>query len=159
MEKLTAGGHLDLYSQVLDHPYAPDDLRRMMESKLLRYRQALLFALPSPFVAAPSAATSEKAREQANEKANKSVQAKDKAREETETLAKGMALLKLPDELAWTIMFDWVDTGAPGKTRQTRYFTVWVSDLGSDNYGGLQLRQYIEIFQECVSDAVAILSS
>jgi hypothetical protein len=74
--------------------------------------------LPSPFVAPPSAAISEKERDQAIAKSKQSRQAKDNAREETETLAKGMVLLKIPDELAWTIVFDWADVGSPGKTRR-----------------------------------------
>jgi hypothetical protein len=113
--------HLDLYSQVLDHSYASDDLRRMIESKLLRYRQALLFALPSPVVASPPEAVSEKERAQAAEKARRLALAKDEAREETETLAKGMVLLKLPDELAWTIMLDWIDAGSPGDKSTTQF--------------------------------------
>jgi len=36
-----------LYDEVLNHPGTSDELRRVIESKLVRYKQQLFYALPS----------------------------------------------------------------------------------------------------------------
>ncbi|RPD63776.1 TPR-like protein [Lentinus tigrinus ALCF2SS1-6] len=74
-----------LYDEVLNHPNTSDDLRRQTESKLLRMKQSHLFSIPTD-----SKRKEEKARLAA----------------EVEELIKGIVLLKVPDELAWTLLIE-----------------------------------------------------
>lgn len=77
-----------LYDEIMNHPHASDDLRRSTESKLLRYKQQLLHALPNTteFVAQKRQITSE-----------------------LHDLISGMVLLQISDELAWLIFIEGKD--------------------------------------------------
>ncbi|KAK7466875.1 Superkiller protein 3 [Stygiomarasmius scandens] len=77
-----------LYNEILNHPNTSDNLRRETESKLLRYKVKLLHALPTTADAATM---------------------KNKIREEITDLISGAVLLKLPDELAWTLFIEGKD--------------------------------------------------
>ncbi|KAG8887667.1 hypothetical protein FRB98_009229 [Tulasnella sp. 332] len=71
-----------LYGEILNHPYTSDDLRRTIESKLLRHLYDYLIGMPnSPDTKA----------------------AKVKQRKEVESMSNGVVLLSIPDLLAWTI--------------------------------------------------------
>ncbi|KAI0322400.1 TPR-like protein [Amylostereum chailletii] len=74
-----------VYSEILNHPNTPDDLRRTTEAKLLRHKRQYLHALPEQ------------------------TEQKRKVAEEVQELVNGMVLLKIPDELAWTIFIDGKD--------------------------------------------------
>ncbi|TCD60261.1 Superkiller protein 3 [Steccherinum ochraceum] len=77
-----------LYNEIMNHQYAPDELRRSTESKLLRYKQQLLYALPIT-------------NEFAVQKADLAAELQD--------LVNGMILLDIPDELAWLIYIEGTD--------------------------------------------------
>ncbi|KZT27982.1 TPR-like protein [Neolentinus lepideus HHB14362 ss-1] len=74
-----------LYSEILNHPNTSDETRRAVEAKLLRHRQHYLFALPDS-------------------------EEKFKVAEEVESLIDGVVLLGLPDELAWLLYIDGIDS-------------------------------------------------
>ena len=81
-----------LYNEVLNHPNTSDELRRETETKLLHLKQRHLFALPA------------------------SGNSADKARlaSELDELINGMVLLKIPDELAWTLLIESRDAAEIG---------------------------------------------
>nr|VWP02312.1 Uncharacterized protein [Ganoderma boninense] len=81
-----------LYNEVLNHPNASDELRRETEAKLLDLKQRHLFALPA------SEKTAEKAR----------------LASELDELINGMVLLKIPNELAWTLLIEGKDAAEIG---------------------------------------------
>ena len=96
-----------LYNEILNHPNTSDDLRRQTESKLLRMKQVHLLSLP-----ADSKRKDEKARLAA----------------EVEDLINGIVLLKLPDELAWTLLIESKDAERIGNVL-ARFGLAQVTDL------------------------------
>ncbi|KXN90207.1 Superkiller protein 3 [Leucoagaricus sp. SymC.cos] len=74
-----------LYTQITNHPNSSDDLLRSTETKLLQYKANYLHALPvtEEFKAL-----------------------KDQLRTEVNELVRGVILLKVPDELAWTLYIE-----------------------------------------------------
>ncbi|TBU40919.1 TPR-like protein [Dichomitus squalens] len=72
-----------LYNEVLNHPNTSDELRRNTEEKLLEMKQQYLFALPAA----------------GNE--NKAHLAS-----ELDELINGIVLLKIPNELAWSLLLE-----------------------------------------------------
>ncbi|WFD31248.1 Superkiller protein 3 [Malassezia sp. CBS 17886] len=79
-----------LYELVLAHPRADDDVRRDAEAKLLQHLVRLTVAVP---LQGPCA--------------NPSL--KDRARAQTQELARGMVILRVADELAWRVYLEWGD--------------------------------------------------
>ena len=77
----------------MNHPNASDDLRRSTESKLLRYKQQLLHALPGTG-------------DLASKKQQLAAQLQD--------LVNGMVLLEIPDEAAWLIFIEGTDAPTIG---------------------------------------------
>jgi superkiller protein 3 len=77
-----------LYNEVLMHPSTGDDLRRQTESKLIRYKQRYLHALPD---------------------SEESASAKTAVLKELDELVNGVVLLRIPDELAWMIFMEGQD--------------------------------------------------
>lgn len=75
----------ELYQEVLSHPHASDEIRRQAESKLLKHKQQLLFALPSN-----AEYTAQKAKLSA----------------EVQDLVAGIVLLGIPNELAWSLYLE-----------------------------------------------------
>ncbi|KAG9039837.1 Superkiller protein 3 [Tulasnella sp. JGI-2019a] len=73
------------YGEILNHPYTSDDLRRNIESKLLRHLHGYLTTIPS----SPDM---------------KKLKAEQRA--EVEAMADGAVLLSIPDLLAWTIYIE-----------------------------------------------------
>ncbi|THH28528.1 hypothetical protein EUX98_g5655 [Antrodiella citrinella] len=73
------------YNEIMNHPYASDDLRRTTESKLLRHKQRLLHALPAN---------------------GDSAVKKAEISSELHDLVNGMVFLEIPDELAWLIFME-----------------------------------------------------
>ena len=71
-----------LYDEILNHPNTSDELRRRTESKQLRHRRDHLLSLPL-------------------DDPKKRQLAKD-----VEKLISGAILLRLPDELAWSVYID-----------------------------------------------------
>ena len=87
-----------LYDEIMNHPHASDDLRRSTESKLLRYKQQLLHALPST---------------------TEFVAQKRRIGSELHDLISGMVLLEIPDELAWLIFIEGKDAPTIGPLKYT----------------------------------------
>jgi len=71
-----------LYDEILNHPNTPDELRRRTESKQLRHKRDLLFALPLDDPKKRQLAT------------------------EVEKLISGAVFLRVEDELAWSAFID-----------------------------------------------------
>ncbi|KAF9451265.1 protein prenylyltransferase [Macrolepiota fuliginosa MF-IS2] len=76
---------LKLYDQILNHPNTSDELRRTTESKLLHYKTNYLHSIP----------LSEDLRE-----------IKLKLMEEVDEQIRGVILLKIPNEFAWTLYME-----------------------------------------------------
>ncbi|KAJ3567050.1 hypothetical protein NP233_g6613 [Leucocoprinus birnbaumii] len=74
-----------LYTQIMNHPNCSDELLRATESKLLQYKANYLRCLP---------ATGE------------FITTKNEIRAEVNELVRGIVLLKLPDEFAWTLYIE-----------------------------------------------------
>ncbi|EEB87833.1 hypothetical protein MPER_14655, partial [Moniliophthora perniciosa FA553] len=77
-----------LYEEVLNHPKTSDALRREIDSKLLRYKLKYLYSLP-PF--------------------DSPEDPKRKVADEVAEIIRGVVILKIPDELAWTLVLDGKD--------------------------------------------------
>lgn len=93
----------EYYNEILNHPYTPDSLRRDTESKMLRQKQQLLFALPTSVSAGPNASIKPEL-----------VERKKTLAKEVEELVEGMVLLKIPDELAWSLVIEGKDSETIG---------------------------------------------
>ncbi|RDB24954.1 Superkiller protein 3 [Hypsizygus marmoreus] len=76
------------YDEIINHPSTSDDLRRSTEARLLRYKERYLHVVPS---------TPEFALE------------KESVLREVDTLVNGVVLLRIPDELAWSICLEGKD--------------------------------------------------
>ncbi|KAI3608067.1 antiviral protein [Moniliophthora roreri] len=98
-----------LYEEILNHPKTSDTLRREIDSKLLRYKLKYLYSLP------PSDSPEDPKRKVANEVAE---------------IIRGVVILKIPDELAWTLVLD-------GKDVET-----------VEEYDYSLLRQFVELFPD-----------
>ncbi|KAI0356305.1 TPR-like protein [Trametes cingulata] len=96
-----------LYDEILNHPNTSDELRRTTEAKLLRMKQRHLFALPAT---------------------GQHRESKAQAAAEVEKLISGMVLLKIPDELAWTLFIESKDAAS------------------IEDYDFSILRQFMELF-------------
>ncbi|KAF8342132.1 TPR-like protein [Cantharellus anzutake] len=73
---------LSLYSEIVNHPNTPDQLRRSTEGKILRHKLQLLYALPP------------------------ADHAKTQLRQEIDDIVQGTVLIEVPDQLAWTIAIE-----------------------------------------------------
>ncbi|KAL0069809.1 Superkiller protein 3 [Marasmius tenuissimus] len=96
-----------LYLEVLNHPNTSDELRRKTDAKLLRYKLQHLHSFPTTV----------------------SDESKSKVAADVAELISGTVILKVPDELAWTLFLD-------GKDAET--------DLA--DYDWANLRQFMELF-------------
>ncbi|KAK7692824.1 hypothetical protein QCA50_004459 [Cerrena zonata] len=74
-----------LYNEIMNNPHTSDELRRATESKLLLFKQQLLYALGA---SAPQKAA---------------------LRQEVKDLVDGMVLINVPDVLAWNLYIEWKD--------------------------------------------------
>ncbi|KZT41438.1 TPR-like protein [Sistotremastrum suecicum HHB10207 ss-3] len=83
-----------LYDEIINHANTSDELRRLVEAKLLRYKYRYLQAIPST---------------------PESVQLKADVRTEVDRMTKGVVLLDIPDELAWHLVIDAYNVEIPGK--------------------------------------------
>lgn len=93
----------ELYQEILSHPDATDEVRREAESKLLKHKQQLLFALPN----SPEFADQ-----------------KNKLAHEVQDLVSGIVLLKIPNELAWSLYIESKDAKTIGTLFMFNYSTV-----------------------------------
>ncbi|KAI0674837.1 TPR-like protein [Trametes maxima] len=109
LEILTSSQLPRLYNEILIHPNTPDDLRRETESKLLQLKQRLLFALPTT---------------------PPHVETKTRLAAEVSEMTGGMVLLKIPNELAWSLYIE---------SKDATYIEDY--DFGT-------LRQFIALFPE-----------
>ncbi|KAK7056865.1 Superkiller protein 3 [Paramarasmius palmivorus] len=105
-----------LYEEILNHPKTSDTLRRETESKLLRYKLKYLYALDNNSPNSP----------------------KTKIAKEVAELLQGVVILKIPDELAWTLVLD-------GKDVETLEQFI---DRATDDYDRSLLKQFMELFPD-----------
>ncbi|KNF03722.1 hypothetical protein PSTG_03244 [Puccinia striiformis f. sp. tritici PST-78] len=99
------------WQQVLDHPMANDEARRDVEAKLLTFYMDWLESLPSPSASElpnPSKRIGISPTAEPQPSTNSTKQ-EDKAsvRHKIEDLARGQAILKIPNQQAWDIVLDW----------------------------------------------------
>ncbi|KAJ8488191.1 hypothetical protein ONZ45_g14045 [Pleurotus djamor] len=92
-----------LYDEISSHPNATDEVRRAAEAKVLRRKLDLLQSLPSS-------------------------SQREQLKDDVDKLVKGIVLLGIADELAWSMYFEWIDTE-----------TV-------EGYGVSQMQQYAKLF-------------
>ncbi|KAH9858634.1 TPR-like protein [Lenzites betulinus] len=109
LEVLSSSQLPRLYDEVSNHPNTPDELRRVTEAKLLRSKQRYLYALPV---------------------STKVGDTKAQVAAEVERLINGMVLLKIPDELAWTLFIEGKDAAS------------------IEDYDFMLLKQYMILFKE-----------
>ena len=114
----------------MDHHRAPDELRRNIEQKLLQYNYDLLLSIQSPFASALESAQSEIVQEQALKKRQAAQVQKDEYRKKVEGMAKDIVTLRIPLELAWTIVIEWREME------------------NEDDWDDYTLRRFIDIFPE-----------
>ncbi|KAG6908388.1 hypothetical protein DXG01_004817 [Tephrocybe rancida] len=77
-----------LYEEILNHLSTSDDLRRSIDVKMLRFKNRYLHAIPDT---------------------TEFLQEKSRVLSEVDELVKGVIILQIPDELAWTIYLDSMD--------------------------------------------------
>ncbi|KAF8070280.1 TPR-like protein [Lyophyllum atratum] len=77
-----------LYNEILNHPNTSDELRRLTDAKLLRYKERYLYAIPDT--------------------ASFGIE-KSRVLMEVDELVEGVVILRIPDELAWTIFLEGKD--------------------------------------------------
>lgn len=94
-----------LYQEVLNHPNTSDELRRSTEANIIHYKQQFFYALP---LSDPQKAM---------------------LNSELDELVNGIVAIGIPDELAWSIFLEGMDTD-----------TI-------DGYGLDNLRQYVQLFR------------
>ncbi len=95
-----------LYNEILNHPNTSDDLRRETESKLLRMKQTHLFSIPAD---------------------SKNKDKKARLAAEVEELINGIVLLKIPDELAWTLLTESKDAERIGNPPIEHFMMVYLN--------------------------------
>lgn len=91
------------YDDILNHPNTSDDLRRLTDSKLLRYKERHLHALPD---------TAEFSSEKAT------------LLKELDELVNGVIVLRIPDELAWMIFLEAQDCDSVGEFNSQNNFNI-----------------------------------
>ncbi|PLW51233.1 hypothetical protein PCASD_01010 [Puccinia coronata f. sp. avenae] len=116
-----------LWQQVLDHPLADDQTRRDTEAKLLMFYLDWLESLPShftdelPHTSKRTSAGSTAAESQAASRL-KNQQEKERIRHKVEDLARGQAILKIPNQKAWDIVLDWGEILPDGESTDSYGF-------------------------------------
>lgn len=99
-----------LYEQVLSHTDASNEERRDAEGKLLRYHNRLLLALPpDPNTTAVSTGTAARASITVETASGIETIKKHHVRDKVLEMAKGMVVVGVPDELAWSVHLEWND--------------------------------------------------
>jgi superkiller protein 3 len=117
----------ELWQQVLDHPLADDQTRRDTEAKLLMFYLDWLESLPShctdelPHTSKRTSAGSTAAESQAASRL-KNQQEKERIRHKVEDLARGQAILKIPNQKAWDIVLDWGEILPDGESTDSYGF-------------------------------------
>ncbi|KAF5351978.1 hypothetical protein D9756_007386 [Leucocoprinus leucothites] len=114
-----------LYTQIMNHPNCSDNLLRTTESKLLRYKANYLHALP---------ATEEFAALKAD------------LRAAVNELVRGIVLLKLPNEFAWTLYIEEQDCENMGRNPFLPY--TFTTSREPDDYDFSSIRQMIQLLPD-----------
>lgn len=111
----------------MSHPNASDEIRRQAESKLLRHKQQLLFALPN---------TKEF-----------SVQ-KQKISAEVQDLVGGIVLIQIPNELAWTLFIEAKNAVSVGQYKSFISTFATLTPQILEEYDLTVLTQFVRIFPD-----------
>jgi superkiller protein 3 len=100
----------ELWKSVLDDADAADNepLRREIEKKLLGQLRTTLASLPSSFDP-PTVDLTSKAKAKTPQEIEAQDQAKGQYRQQVEELARGMALIGVPELGAWEVAVEWSD--------------------------------------------------
>jgi superkiller protein 3 len=104
------------YEEILAHPNATDQDRREAEAKLLRYHYRLLLALPArpaPLQGPTGTAALPTRDSDVNSEAET---LKAECRDRVIEMCRGMVVVGVPDELAWTIHLEWQDVPSLGES-------------------------------------------
>lgn len=111
-----------LWREVINHPSASDAERHDAEGSMLEHAKTLLEALPSPFPAqiadfstAGAAGATTTADPSRDEKTREAwAREKDALRRDVEEMARGLVVVGVPNEVAWTIVLDWGEITGDG---------------------------------------------
>jgi superkiller protein 3 len=93
-----------LYNEILNHPSTSDELRRATESKLVRYKRQLFFALPSTDPEKYQVGT------------------------QLDEMVNGIVTIGIPDELVWCMWLEGRDSDSVGMWHAMK-LTVVLSSL------------------------------
>lgn len=126
----------ELWKSVLDDADAADNepLRREIERKLLGQLRTTLASLPSSFDP-PTVDLTSKAKAKTPQEIEAQDQAKGQYRQQVEELARGMALIGVPEPEAWEVAIEWSDGFASD-------LTAWPQEAWG------QLARYGEVLPE-----------
>ncbi|KAG1745363.1 superkiller protein 3 [Suillus paluster] len=110
-----------LYNDILNHPNTSDELRRATESKLVRYKQQLFFALP------PTDPEKRQIGTQLDE------------------MVHGIVTIGIPDEFAWCMWLEGRDCDTVGTWHHIK--STIITELAAlEGLGLTYLKQFIELF-------------
>lgn len=90
-----------LYNEILNHPSTSDELRRATESKFVRYKQQLFFALPSTD----------------SEKCQVGMQ--------LDEMISGIVTIGIPDEFAWCMWLEGRDSDTVGSLHVMKFTIIF----------------------------------
>ncbi|PWN18353.1 TPR-like protein [Microstroma glucosiphilum] len=97
------------YEEILAHPDASDQDRRDAEAKLLRYLHRLLLALPARQAPSQGPTGTAAVATRTSDAEGEAMALKAQCRDRLAEMCRGMVLVGVPDELAWTIHLEWQD--------------------------------------------------
>lgn len=102
------------YDEILAHPNATDQDRRDSEAKLLRYHYRLLLALPARPARLQGPTGTAALPTQGPDASSEAENLKAECRDRVLEMCRGMVVVGVEDELAWTLHLEWQDVGSLG---------------------------------------------
>ncbi|KAH9817049.1 hypothetical protein DFH28DRAFT_1081343 [Melampsora americana] len=141
----------NLWKQILNHPFADDEVRREVELALLTYYLDWLEALPSPFkdeLADLSNATSADSPEVIQSKQGE----KDTLRDAILEVARGQVVLKVPNTKSWNIVLDWNEIISPRQEDDPQGYLISLSEVFPNSDITAVLEAYRQFHSESEND-------
>jgi superkiller protein 3 len=102
------------YEMILNHPVAPDDVRRSAESKLFRHWYRLMASLSRTMTQSKVDQTASNAG-LFDPRPEPPLPSKDSVKEKVLEMMKGMILLDVEDEAVWGTSLEWNDAASLGE--------------------------------------------
>ncbi|EGG05699.1 uncharacterized protein MELLADRAFT_87842 [Melampsora larici-populina 98AG31] len=117
-----------LWKEILNHPYADDEVRREVELALLTYYLDWLEALPSPFKG-ELADLSNAASADSSEVIQSKQEDKDRLRDAILEVARGQVVLKVANTKSWDIVLDWNEITSPRQEDDPHGYLISLGDI------------------------------